>query len=121
MDNTRRATEKLEGRKPLSLDLPTEIGVSHGLEQDGPWFQSPPKDFSKPELRWFSWGFEERALFATKVRRTGAGPARITVQGQVCTESVCRKVDVAILLPVSAADSKPGTTEVDLKTLVQVR
>jgi len=120
MDNTRRATEKLEGRKPLSLDLPTEIGVSHGLEQDGPWFQSPPKDFSKPELRWFSWGFEDRALFATKVRRAGAGPARITVQGQVCTESVCRKIDVAISLPLPAASSKPGTPEIDLKALVQV-
>jgi hypothetical protein len=121
MDNARRAAEKLEGRKPLSLDLPTEISISRGLELDGPWYQSPPKDFSRPELRWYSWGFEERALFATKVRRTGAGPALIAVRGQVCTETVCKKIDVAFSLPLAAAGSKPDMPEVDLKPLVQVR
>jgi hypothetical protein len=121
MDNTRRAAEKLEGRKPLSLDLPTEISVTRGLEPDGPWFQSPPKDFSRPELRWYSWGFEDRALFVVKVRRSGAGPARIAVRGQVCTESICRKIDVAILIPLTATGAKPGIADIELKALVQVR
>ena len=121
MDNTSRATEKLEGKKPLGLDLPTEISVARGLERDGSWFQSPPKDFSKPELRWYSWGFEGRALFVVKVRRSGSGPARIAVLGQVCTESVCRRVDVAISLPLTAPGSNAGMPAVDLKSLVQVR
>ena len=121
MDNTRRATEKLEGRKPLSLDLPTEISVTRGLEPDGPWFQSPPKDLSRPELRWYSWGFEDRALFVVKVRRSGAGPARIGVRGQVCTETICRKIDVAISIPLTATGTKPGNSDIDLNALVQVR
>lgn len=121
MDNARRAAEKLEGRKPLSLDLPTEISVARGLEMDGPWYQSPPRDFSRPELRWYSWGFETRALFVTKVRRAAAGPASIAIRGQVCTETVCKKVDVAISLPLPAAGSSQPTPEVDLKALVQVR
>ena len=117
MDNRQRAAEKLQGKKALSQDLPTEIRVSGGLEIDGPWFQSVPRDFSRPQLRWFSWGFEDRALFVTRIRRTGAEPARITIGGQVCTDTTCRKVDLVISLPIKAA----GTGEIDLNPLIQVR
>ena len=58
MDNRIRAEEKLAGKKSLGIDHPTEIKVSGGLEVEGPWHQTNPKDFSRPELRWFSWGFE---------------------------------------------------------------
>ncbi len=121
MDNKQRAEEKLQGKKSLSQDQPTAITLAQGLEVDGPWFQSQPKDFSKPALRWYSWGFEGRALFAAKVRRSSAEPARIGVSGQVCTESVCRRIDVVIPLPIvrsftGSADPKPM-----LKDLIQVR
>src|SRR5260370_38680768 len=57
MDNKVRAVEKLAGKPSLGIDHPTEITLTGGLEGGGPWLQSPPKDFSKPELGGFSWGF----------------------------------------------------------------
>lgn len=121
MDNKRRAEEKLAGRRSLGIDLPTEIKLTEGLELVGPWYQSPPKDFSKPELRWFSWGFEQQALFAAKVRRLGAGPGRITVRGQTCAESMCKNINVQILIPFSGTNTGDHTPDIDLKTLVQVQ
>jgi hypothetical protein len=90
------------------------------LETVGPWYQTAPKDFSKPEIRYFSWGYEQSAIFAAKVKRTGAGPARIAVRGQACTETTCKNIDAAILLTLD--DAQPdGAAEIDLKNLIQVR
>ena len=116
MDNKQRAEEKLAGKKSLGIDRPTEIVVTGGLETAGPWLQSPPKDFSKPELRWFSWGFEGQALFATKVRRSASAPARIGVRGQACTETTCKNIDVELTLPVGKIDGVAA--ELDVKTLM---
>ena len=121
MDNKRRADEKLTGRQSLGLEAPTEITVTGGLRLAGPWRQSPPKDFSKPELQWFSWGFDGQALFVAKVRRAGAGPAQIAVRGQACTEMICKRVDVAISLPLPGAGARAAPSSVDLKSLVRVR
>jgi hypothetical protein len=121
MDNKQRAQEKLAGRRSLGIDRPTEIGLIEGLETSGPWYQTPPKDFSKPELRWFSWGFEGQALFVTKVRRSGAGPARISVRGQACTEAACKDIDLTILVPLTGPNPEATPRGIDLKSLVQVR
>src|SRR5688572_6953473 len=121
MDNKQRAAETLAGRRSLGIDLPTEISVRQGLEVTGPWFQSPAKDFSKPELRWFSWGFENQALFVAKVRRSGAGPARIAIRGQACTETSCKNIDLALLVPLSDSGTDAGISDIDLKALIQVR
>ncbi len=120
MDNARRAAEKLQGKKALSQDMPTQIAVSGGLAAVGPWFQSPPKDFSRPKLRWFSWGFEDRALFMVKVRRSGDEPALVVISGQVCTETTCKRVDVSISIP-SGAPAYADTAAADLNSLIQVR
>lgn len=121
MDNTIRAAEKLAGKRSLGTELPTEVAVGEGLELDGPWFQSPPKDFSKPEMRWYSWGYDEPALFAVKIRRTGAGPARLSIRGQVCSGETCRNIDVRLSLPpgnpIAAGDAPPA----EMTGLVQVR
>jgi hypothetical protein len=121
MDNKQRAEEKLAGKAPLSIDRSTEITPATGLKTVGPWYQAPPKDFSRPELRWFSWGFDRQALFAVKIRRLGAATARLTLRGQACTETICKNIDVTIVLP--PANSKPdaGPSSIDLKSLVQVR
>jgi hypothetical protein len=121
MDNKQRAARRLAGRRSLGVDLPTEIEVAGGLEIVGPWYQSPPKDFSKPEMRWFSWGFEDQSVWVAKVRRSGSGPARIDIRGQACTETICKNIDVAISLPFAdtSADSEPS--DIDLKTLIEVR
>ena len=121
MDNKQRAEERLAGRQSLGIDGPTEIKLTQGLEVAGPWYQTPPKDFSKPEIQWFTWGFDGQALFAAKVRRSGAGPARIAVGGQACTETICKKVEVVISLPLSGDGAHADPPAIDLKALVQVR
>jgi hypothetical protein len=118
MDNRQRAEEKLAGKKSLGIDQPTEFTLSGGLEAAGPWYQTAPKDFSKPQLRWFSWGFEKEAVFAAKVRRSGAGPAKIAVKGQACTDVTCKNIDAAITLPLANSAGDPSA--INLKELVPV-
>jgi hypothetical protein len=119
MDNERRAAEKLAGKPSLGIDQPTQIKMSKGLESAGGWYQSAPKDFSKPELRWFSWGFEQQAIFAAKVRQSGPGPAQVEIRGQACTETTCKNIDVSLAVPREGEDKTSAT--IDLKTLVPVR
>jgi len=121
MDNKVRAEEKLAGKPSLGIDAPTEIKLAQGLDPVAPWYQTPPKDFSKPDLLWFTWIYDSQAMFVSKVRHSGAGPAQVTVKGQACTDKICKQVDVALSVPL--AGSKPGANpaEVDLKTLTKVR
>lgn len=121
LDNKLRAEEKLAGKRALSMDQPTDITVSGGLRVAGPWYQSPPKDFSKPELRWFAFGFEEQSVFAAKVRRAGPGPGNITIRGQACSENLCKQIDLTLSLPVPASLKPSRTPAVDLATLVLAR
>jgi hypothetical protein len=107
MDNKVRSDKKLEGKPAISIDKPTEIT---GIQTEGPWYQTPPKDFSRPQLRWFSWGFDHDALFVTKVKGSASA---VTLKGQACTEKICKNVDVSI--PVGKG---PGA--VDLKGLAEV-
>ena len=110
MDNKVRAEEKLAGKPAISIDRATEIT---GVETEGPWYQTPPKDFSRPALRWFSWGFDRDAVFVAKLRRPAA---TLTLKGQACTEKICKNVDVAIpVQPLKAGAS------ISLRDLVQVR
>ena len=120
IDNERRAAEKLAGKPSLGIDQPTQIKLGGNLEIAGPWYQTPPKDFSKPEMRWFSWGFERQALFTAKVRRSGSGPSEIDIRGQACTDKTCKNIDVSLSLLASPPQDK-GASHIDLKTLVQVR
>jgi hypothetical protein len=118
MDNKLRAQEKLAGKRSLGIDSPTEIVLAEGLELDGPWYQSVPKDLSKPELRWYSWGFEGQALFVAKVRRVGSGPASLAVRGQACSDAICKNIDLTISIPLGGT---AGKSDIDFKSLVQVR
>jgi len=118
IDNERRAAEKLAGKPSLGIDQPTKIKLAGGLEVAGPWNQSPPQDFSKPALRWFSWGFEHTALFAAKVKRIGPGPVEIGIRGQACTDKTCKNIDVSLSMPLSGETA--GASSIDLKSLVPV-
>ncbi|MCC6366015.1 MAG: hypothetical protein IT165_21065 [Bryobacterales bacterium] len=115
MDNKQRQAEKLAGKPSLGIERPTGIKLTDGLEAAGGWLQTEPKDFSKPDIRWYTWGFDTRALFAAKVKQRAAGG--IAIRGQACTESICKNIDVSIALPAPAN----GSGEVDLKALVPVR
>ncbi len=123
MDNNQRAAEKLAGKQSLGIDRPTDITLSGSLDLVGPWSQSPPKDFSKPDLRWYSWGFEQQALFVAKVRRLRAAPASIRIRGQACTDTICKNIDVALTIPriIIQANAEAAPADIDLKTLVPVR
>ena len=119
MDNKRRAEEKLAGKRSLGIDRPTEITLNGGVELAGPWLQTPPRDFSKPELRWFSWGFEKEAMFAAKVRRVRTLATQITIRGQACTDVTCKNIDAEITLPPAPATA--AKAEIDRKDLIPVR
>ena len=114
LDNDKRAAEKLAGKKALGVDKPTSIGLQ-GVETTGAWLQSEPKDFSQPEIRMFTWGFEKQALFAAPVKRT-EGPVQIRIRGQACTEAVCKNIDVTLALP----DGAGGAALPDLSGLTLV-
>ena len=117
MDNDLRAQEALAGKPSLGVDGPTQITLSAGLQAAGGWSQTEPKDFSKPELRWYSWGYEEPAIFVAKV--SGAGPAKIGIRGQACTETTCKNIDVELTLAAASPAGEPR--EVDLNSLIPVR
>lgn len=118
MDNKLRAEEKLAGKPSLGIDAPTEIELNGGLEIAGPWRQSEPTDLSKPELRWFTWGYSEPALFVAKVRRGGDGPARIGIRGQACDASRCKNIEAELLTPLGGA---VGAVKGDYSSLIEVR
>ena len=94
MDNDKRAAAKLAGKKALSMDKPTQV-QAEGAEITGPWLQSQPKDFSQPDLRIFSWGFEDEARFAVPAKTVAdVAEVRVRIKGQACTQSVCKNIDV---------------------------
>ena len=68
--------------------------------------QTEPKDFSKPELRWFSWGFDDEALFVAKARNSNANPVELTIKGQACSGSICKNVAVTVPLDRAAGGEK---------------
>jgi DsbC/DsbD-like thiol-disulfide interchange protein len=117
LDNVQRVQEKLAGKTALSMDKSTEIGVT-GLQVEGGWRETPPKDFSRPELRMFSFGYDREATFAVKVRGA-AGPAKLRIRGQACTETICKNIDVPVVVTVPG---KLGTSaEVKVSELTAVR
>ena len=109
MDNDKRASAKLAGKKALALDKPTHV-LPEGFEISGPWRQPEPKDFSQPELRIFSWGFEGEALLVAPVKASTTGRVRVT--GQACTQSVCKNIDLVVQAPlVKAAAPLPSLAD----------
>ena len=115
MDNKKRQAEKLAGKPSLGIEKPTEIKVESGLEVQGGWRQLPPQDFSKPEIQWYSFGYEQKALFAVKAKPSGAGPAEVRVRAQACSESICKNVDIVITVPVQ------GSASLDLSALTPLK
>lgn len=113
MDNERRAKEALEGKMSLGVEESTEVLVTGGLRVTGDWYQSAPQDFSQPELRWYSYGFEGRALLAAQVERTGDPSAEVTVRAQACDSESCVRVDAVMALPLKQS-SQGNYRPVDL-------
>lgn len=103
MDNIARAKIKSGENKP-ETELPTRIEIAGGLEIAGIWHQSEPKELSEEDIKWYTWGFEGKALFAVRVQRVEGGAAQITINGQACNASSCSMVDdVQVTLSLSPA------------------
>ena len=117
MDNETRAQQALKGKPSLGIDAPTQITVTGALEVAGPWKQSKPHDYSKPEMRWYTWGYSEPALFAAKVRKIGAGAGEIAIRGQACDDKRCKNIDITLTVP---ADGLGGASGLDLSGLIAV-
>jgi hypothetical protein len=99
MDNKIRATEKLAGKRTLGQDKPTSIQVTGPIAPTGTWYQSEVKDFSKPEQNWYSWGFENEVVFATKLAAANGGaPATLVIKGQTCSDSTCKNIEATLTL-----------------------
>lgn len=91
MDNVRRAREA-SGKDAPETELPTVITPSDGLVLTGDWRQSRPVDLSQPDIRWFTWGFEDKAFFAARL--ISAEPSGwVRINGQACTAERCAMVD----------------------------
>jgi hypothetical protein len=115
MDNELRSKKALAGKMSLGVDGPTQITLTGGLKPAGAWLQTEPHDYSKPDMRWYTWGYEDAATFATKV--TGAGPTEIGIRGQACDATRCKNINVTLALPAT----KPGgKASLDLAKLIPV-
>lgn len=93
MDNEDRAKRALAGKMSLGVEQNTEVIVTGGLQPIGEWYQSEPLDFSQPELRWYSYGFDDKSLLAARVRRGEEPKAEVTVRAQACDSSSCVSVE----------------------------
>lgn len=120
MDNLQRA-RKATGKATPETELPTRIDVGGGLKTVGAWKQSAPKDLSKQDIRWYSWGFTDTARFAVRVERTGGAEAVVTVNAQSCNASSCSMVrDLKITLPVPAKLEASEESSSLLKDMIEV-
>ena len=113
MDNETRAKEALAGKMSLGVEQDTEVIVTGGLQPSGEWYQSQPLDFSQPELRWYSYGFDDRSLLAAKVRRGQEPWAKVTVRAQACDSSSCVGVETDMKLSLEG-DGDAGFNPVGL-------
>ncbi len=113
MDNEMRAAKALQGKKSLGIEQGLEIKVESGLELDANWLQTKPKDLSKPELRWFTYGFDNTALFARHAKAVTAEQAVLHIKGQACSGETCCLIDVTLKLQTAnqASASHASTQE----------
>ncbi|MYN67552.1 MAG: hypothetical protein F4X11_21415 [Acidobacteria bacterium] len=113
MDNVERAREAT-GRDRPDTELPTRITPSPELVLASPWRQTVPTDLSQPDIRWYTWGFEDRSFFAAPVERADPG-GWVQVDAQACTDRLCAMVD-ALPVPVT----RSGERSIDPETLAVV-
>ena len=98
MDNQVRAMKALKGKKSLGIEQGIDIRVKRGLKLDGQWSQTRPRDLSKPELRWYTYGFDRTSLFACRIKAFTNEPIVLRIQGQACSGESCRNIDVVLEL-----------------------
>lgn len=119
MDNVLRA-KKATGEESPTTELPTKIDVSGGAKVVGAWKQSAPKDLTQKDINWYTWGFEGTARFAAKLDKVSDEPVVITVNGQLCNDSLCSMVrDLKIVVPATG-DAAADEVDALLEGMVEV-
>ena len=126
MDNELRAAEALKGKQSLGIEQGIDIHVSEGVKLAGAWLQSKPKDLSQPEIRWFTYGFEQTVFFACRVKEITADQAQVRIRGQACSGETCNQVDVTLKLStadhrLSRASGTAAAKSTRIKDLVPVK
>ena len=119
LDNVQRVEEKLAGKPALSMDRSTEIAVT-GVQVEGPWHQSPPKDFSRPDLRMFSFGYDHDV----SLRREGPPQRAPVPRSYAFAARRARRPSVRTSTSRSRSpcrQSRGRSAEVKLDELVQAR
>ena len=111
LDNVERARER-SGKEQPETELPTRISLAGGLKIAGNWRQTPPDDLSQEAIRWYTWGFSGRAVFAVRVERVEGAEAVVTVSGQACDASACQMVrDVVLNVPLAVANANAASMD----------
>ena len=94
-DNVHRAREVLgeaaECEQPTVINLPATVATA------GDWRQTRPKNYSNPEINWFTWGFEGKAYFSIELESWPQDGFEITVSAQVCDSKSCAMANNLVL------------------------
>ncbi len=124
MDNQARGEQALQGKMSLGIEQGIEIKVNRGLVLDDHWSQTPPRDLSKPELRWYTFGFDQTAIFACRIKTVRSEPIAVQIRGQACSGESCRNIDVVLEIqqrrPVEQSPQQAERLRTMLKDLVPV-
>jgi hypothetical protein len=64
--------------------------------------QSEPRDLSKPELRWFTFGFDKSAYFVSRIDRVESDEIVLRIRGQACSGETCRPIELEIQVQAKA-------------------
>ncbi|MEM6690987.1 MAG: hypothetical protein AAF664_16285 [Planctomycetota bacterium] len=121
IDNEKRALTALKGRASLGIEKGTTFELPESIQTDGPWLQPSPKDFSKPEIRWYTYGFDGVVYFARKIKKSDQ-PFSFKITGQACSGDLCRSINVELTpsRPEFDASQVKEMTDV-MKTLKAVK
>lgn len=121
IDNEMRASDALKGKQSLGVEQGIKIVLPKSVKTEGPWLQTQPMDLSKPELRWYTFGFEGTAYFARKIKKSKK-PFTVKISGQACNANTCCRVSIE-LVPVEGAAKKEKRRQLTdvLKSLSKVR
>ncbi|MCA9126855.1 MAG: hypothetical protein KDB22_07215 [Planctomycetales bacterium] len=97
MDNRQRAMKALQGKQSLGIEEGLQVKITKGATLTGKWLQTPPKDLSQPEMRWYTYGFEDSTYLACPIQQEDT-PETVTleIKGQACNSSSCRQVDLTL-------------------------
>ncbi|MCG8600862.1 MAG: thioredoxin family protein [Verrucomicrobiales bacterium] len=109
LDNGIRS-ERVSGRTDGSHELPTSIKLSESVQTIGPWIQTEPNDYSKPDIRWYTYGFEGTSYFAVPLEPgelKTTGNMEISITSQVCDSTSCAGTfELKLSVPVPPNESK---------------